>query len=75
MAALVLGVSHGQESTTSDLALGGPVRQGRAQGQLDHLARGPLPVAAGLGAEGDATAGRSGGPAPSPAGPGRCPSA
>ena len=55
-ASLVLGASKPQASTTSDLALGGPVGQGRAQGEADHLLGGPLRVAAGLRAEGHAAA-------------------
>src|SRR5205807_2340876 len=60
----LLGAGGGEAPAIDDgnPALRGPVGQGGAQGQLDHLLRGALAVVAGLGARGHA-----------PAGPVRCP--
>ena len=73
-ASLVLGTSQPQASTRATRSAGGPVRQGRAQRQPDHLLRGPLPVAAGLGPEGHAAARPVRGAGRARRGPGRSPS-
>ena len=73
-ASLVRGISQPQVVDQGDPLAGGPVRQGRAQGQPDHLLGGLLAVAAGLGPEGHAAARPTGARGWSPGGPGRCPS-